>query len=93
MFDDLFCATALAAVGAVLAAGVWTSASELSIAGTAPGVAVKALAVSVAQPEFATPRTAMPIYDLPRVVVTGNRSRDGDMLAAELPERGHPDGR
>lgn len=83
MFDDLFCATALTAVGAVLAAGVYSGASELS----APARAVAAIAAPASVVSNAAPKAAMPVYVLPRVVVTGNRSRDGDLVAGDLPTR------
>ncbi len=79
MFDDLFNAAALAAVGGVLAAGVWIGLADEQKPTPAPTMAVRAPA------RINSARPAMPIYDMPRVVVTGNRSRDGDMLAAERP--------
>lgn len=77
MFDDLLSATALIGVAGVLATAVTSLATD------------PARPVSAAGPPGATLATAgppasaasMPIHDLPRVVVTGHRLRDGDMLA------------
>ncbi|MEO8279839.1 MAG: hypothetical protein ABI564_09120 [Ideonella sp.] len=84
MFDDLFCATALATVGAVLAAGVWLGASEIAMSTPLPTVMSKAEAPRV-KAGTGVAKEAMPVYDLPRVVVAGSRSRDGDMLAVDMP--------
>ena len=86
MFDDLLCATTLATVGAVLAAGIWVGASDMSSVAGDPVAPVKAADPAGARPGDRAARNAMPVFDLPRVVVTGNRSRDGDMLAAEHPD-------
>lgn len=80
MFDDLLSATALIGVAGVLAAAVTSLATEPS----GPRVAA---ATPAATATSAADTRVMPIYDLPRVVVTGQRLRDGDMLAdgRELP--------
>lgn len=81
MFDDVLSATALIGVGSVLAVAVFTV--DTPRATTAPPVVA---AARPAPPGPATtpnpaPAGAMPIYELPRVVVTGHRTRDGDVLA------------
>lgn len=81
MYDDLLGAAALATVGAVLTAAVWAGASDWSSPAPAPAVATAPAGVATAG---AAPGP-MPVYQLPRVVVEGTVSRDGDLLAADLP--------
>lgn len=81
MYDDLFCAAALVSVGSVLTIAIWSGAAELPTA--APPAVIAAQIIS-AHPKPAE-RAAMPVHELPRVVVTGHRSRDGDRLAGDLP--------
>lgn len=80
MYDDVLSATTLVGVSAVIAAVFVSAATEppqrspVALA-TAQAPAVPAARTSGQPPE------AMPVYELPRVVVTGHRSRDGDVLA------------
>lgn len=79
MFDDILSATALIGVASVLAVAVLT-------VGTPRATPVPPI-VAAARPTAAKPAplpgvAVMPIYELPRVVVTGHRTRDGDVLAA-----------
>jgi hypothetical protein len=82
MFDDLLSAATLFGVSATFVAAVATglgptpSASQRSAA--MPGATT---AMSPQAPVPAVAAASMPIYDLPRVVITGNRLRDGDVLA------------
>lgn len=80
MFDDLLSATALIGVAGVFAAAVTSLATGPADPVSAAAAPAAPAATRVAGPAAATP-PPMPIYDLPRVVVTGNRLRDGDMLA------------
>lgn len=76
MFDDVLSAMALIGVGSVLTVAVFTVDT--------PGARSGSPVVAAGRPATApTPTTAgpLPIYELPRVVVTGHRARDGDMLA------------
>ena len=83
MFDDLLSATALIGVASVLAASLASLATEppsptLVAATRGPPGTAPATGTTASAPGATPP---MPVYDLPRVVVTGNRLRDGDMLA------------
>ncbi|WP_418316966.1 hypothetical protein [Piscinibacter sakaiensis] len=78
MYDDVLNATTLIGVSAVIAA-VFVGAAidtprEAALASAKPA-AVATVPATVA------PAAVMPVYELPRVVVTGHRSRDGDVLA------------
>lgn len=83
MFDDLLSAMALIGVtGTLVAAATSLSGAPMgphsaTTAAVEPSLAARAAAPAAAPSSPAT----MPVYDLPRVVVTGNRLRDGDMLA------------
>lgn len=79
MFDDVLSAAALIGVGSVLAVAVLTVDTPRA---TSASALVAAAKLVPAKPvTAATPAAAMPIYELPRVVVTGHRTRDGDVLA------------
>lgn len=83
MFDDLLSAMALIGVsGTLVAAATSLSGAPNGAHYDAPPAAGPSLAARAAAPAAAPSSPAtMPVYDLPRVVVTGNRLRDGDMLA------------
>jgi hypothetical protein len=77
MFDDILSATALIGITGTFVAAVATGlAAPLPAQRTAGAQAPTGTPTVPAQ--AAAP---MPVYDLPRVVVTGNRLRDGDVLA------------
>lgn len=100
MFDDVLSSAALIGVASVFAAAVATlgSTPEGDSVATERSTAVAAnasgSAASTGPPPAAGPG---PVYDLPRVVVRGHRTRDGDVLAdgttpgradeSDLPER------
>lgn len=79
MFDDVLSAAALISVASVLAVAVLTV--DTPRATPASAVVAAAKRVPATPVTAATPAAAMPIYELPRVVVTGHRTRDGDVLA------------
>ena len=110
MFDDVLSAATLIGVASVFAAAVATLGStperdsvatekSTAVAANASGSAASTGSHSGAGPVPRSHSSAspVPIYDLPRVVVRGQRTRDGDVLAdvttpgrndaAALPER------
>ncbi|MBL8301235.1 MAG: hypothetical protein JNM26_00515 [Ideonella sp.] len=81
MFDDLLSALALIGVTGTLVAAATslaTGPADPVSAAVPPGPPLALRAAAPAAPSSAAP---MPVHDLPRVVVTGHRLRDGDMLA------------
>jgi hypothetical protein len=82
MFDDLLSGATLIGVGASFMAAVVSGLAPptaASVRSSGPAGATPTVSSQAVRP--AVTAGSMPIYDLPRVVVTGNRMRDGDILA------------
>lgn len=80
MYEDVLNATVLCGVSGMIAVAFLSGTPAPVQTAKVQAAKVQANAAQTAKPNLEA-RAVMPIYDLPRVVVIGNRSRDGDLMA------------